>query len=71
MVLSHIEIIENKVIVPIEEWDEIIAKLKKIEKVEIKNNAAVKTWKRKINKVKINGKPISDTIIEERNENIF
>lgn len=35
MVLSHIEIIENKVIVPVEEWNEIIAKLKKFEKVEI------------------------------------
>ncbi|OHD19180.1 MAG: hypothetical protein A2086_16705 [Spirochaetes bacterium GWD1_27_9] len=38
MILNHIEIQNDKVIIPIEEWDKIIAKLSKIEKVEIEED---------------------------------
>ncbi|OHD17949.1 MAG: hypothetical protein A2086_08710 [Spirochaetes bacterium GWD1_27_9] len=69
MILSHIDIQNDKVIIPIEEWDKIIVSLNKIEKVEIEKNS--KSWKRKIKKIKIKGNSLSDTIIEERNENIY
>ena len=35
MVLTYIEKSDNKVIIPIEEWDKIISKLKKIENVDV------------------------------------
>ncbi|HOF02097.1 MAG TPA: hypothetical protein PK385_05575 [Spirochaetota bacterium] len=71
MIVTHIEKVDGKVIVPLEQWNMIIAKLKNTGEIEIKEGAKMKSWKRKIEKVKIAGKPLSDTIIEERNENIF
>lgn len=71
MIITHIETIDDKVILPLEEWNKILDKLKKNEDVEIEKVEKIKTWKRKLNKIKINGKSLSDTVIEERNENIF